>query len=185
MSEPGADRALSRAGQSDQKALRPRDAATLVIFDAAFDPDAGSAGATARILMGRRRMDQVFLPGYYVFPGGRVDRDDAKARPATPLNPSDAANLMLAMGGRPSAARAFALALAAVRETFEETGFAIGRPIDASDGKGPDVSPAWRGFFDCGMAPSLSELVFFARQAEQIHDARHSGDDYGLVLRGR
>ena len=30
----------------------------------------------ARVLLGRRRRDMVFMPGRYVFPGGRVDRAD-------------------------------------------------------------------------------------------------------------
>jgi 8-oxo-dGTP pyrophosphatase MutT (NUDIX family) len=38
---------------------------------------------------------------------------------------------MVAMKGTPSAARARALALAAVRETFEEAGLLIGMPLGA------------------------------------------------------
>ena len=29
-----------------------------------------------RVLLGRRRLDMVFMPGRYVFPGGRVDPAD-------------------------------------------------------------------------------------------------------------
>lgn len=153
----------SGAGQTSQgidgtrvRALRPRDAATLVIYDHAHDGE-------TRILMGRRRMDQVFLPGHYVFPGGRVDRQDKIVAVATALHPTHAANIMLGMNGRPSAARATALALAAIRETFEETGWAAGQISDGSAPTGKRCPPAWRPFLDSGLSPALGDLSYFAR----------------------
>ena len=50
------------------KTLKPRDAATLIIVD--------SSSGEPKVLLGRRRMDMVFMPGRYVFPGGRVDPAD-------------------------------------------------------------------------------------------------------------
>ena len=78
--------------------------------------------------MGRRHERHSFMPGKFVFPGGAVDEADARVRPAVDLEPSTLAKLMLRMRGRPSARRARALAMAAVRETFEETGLILGRP---------------------------------------------------------
>ncbi len=56
-------------------------------------------------------------------------------------------------------ARARGLALAAVRETFEETGILIGER-----GAAPRTrSPAWMKFFAHGIAPRLDTLTFIAR----------------------
>ena len=99
--------------------LRPRDAATLVIVDTARNEP--------RVLMGRRRADQVFLPGKYVFPGGRVDRGDGAVEAAHELKDGEIAKLLMDMKGRASVTRARALALAAVRETYEEAGIRVGR----------------------------------------------------------
>ena len=62
---------VRRSGES--RSLEPQDAATLIILDATGRP---------RILMGRRRPQQVFLPNKFVFPGGRADKVD-RAIPAT------------------------------------------------------------------------------------------------------
>lgn len=141
---------------SSKRALRPRDAATLVIFDCL-------QGCETRILMGRRRMDQVFLPGHYVFPGGRVDFHDKNVAAATPLHPDHLANIIMGMSGRPSAARAMALALAAVRETFEETGYVIGRSQDGIEPAARNYPAAWQPFLARGLAPALGDLIYFAR----------------------
>ena len=67
---------------------------------------------------------------------------------------------MVGMKGTPSQARARALALAAVRETFEEAGLLIGRPRAA-----PLLTkaPGWQAFYAAGFAPALAQLTFFAR----------------------
>ena len=112
--------------------------------------------------MGRRRLDQVFLPGTYVFPGGRVDPADKKVPFSTALNAGIAADLLSGMSGRASPERARALAFAAVRETFEETGYVVGTPLSAQ-APVTAVAHAWSGFFACGYAPALEPLVYFAR----------------------
>jgi len=132
-------------------ALRPRDAATLVVVDR-------SAGEP-KLLMGRRRPDQVFLPGKFVFPGGRVDAEDRSAPSADELSPGEMAKLLVDMKGGASAARARALALAAVRETFEETGVLIGRPGASNE----QAAGPWAPFAATGYLPALSCLTFFAR----------------------
>jgi 8-oxo-dGTP pyrophosphatase MutT (NUDIX family) len=53
--------------------------------------------------------------------------------------------------------RGRALALAAVRETFEETGLMLGRP-----GEGRGAGP-WREFLARGVLPDLAPLSFVAR----------------------
>lgn len=139
---------------SKSKTLRPRDAATLVIVDRVM--------GTPRVLMGRRRPDQVFMPGKYVFPGGRVDESDRTVASADDPHPVEIAKLLLDMKGTPSQARARALAMAAIRETFEEAGIIIGAPAEDWASSTPDV-PSWCDFFACGYQPKLSTLSLFAR----------------------
>lgn len=136
---------------SRSTALRPRDAATLVIVD--------RTGAAPRILMGRRRPDQVFLPDTFVFPGGRVEASDRSfaRRLALPAREADA--LKIAMRGRATDIRAAALALAAVRETFEETGFILGK----SQGHDLRATGGWSSFLAQGFHPHLAGLTYFAR----------------------
>lgn len=132
--------------------LKPRDAATLIIID--------RASGEPRVLMGRRRMDQVFMPGKYVFPGGRVDPTDRKVPVADELRPAEAAKLGLGTRGAPALARARALALAAIRETFEESGIIIGA---RAQGEVTARHESWRAFLSHGFLPALSALTFFAR----------------------
>jgi len=49
---------------------RPRDSATLVLLD--------GPPAAPRVLLGRRNERHVFMPGKFVFPGGRVDAADGR-----------------------------------------------------------------------------------------------------------
>jgi 8-oxo-dGTP pyrophosphatase MutT (NUDIX family) len=72
--------------------------------------------------MGHRHAGHVFLPNLWVFPGGRVERKDYRARALGELSDQAAADLSQTV--RPSLARA--LAICAVRETFEETGILLG-----------------------------------------------------------
>jgi 8-oxo-dGTP pyrophosphatase MutT (NUDIX family) len=134
------------------RALRPRDAATLIIVD--------TTSGEARVLLGRRRPDMVFMPGRYVFPGGRVDRADRQVAVEHDIKATDLKKLMVSMKGTASEARARALALAAVRETFEEAGLLIGRPLARPVAH---TAPAWRPFYAAGFAPTLAQLTFFAR----------------------
>lgn len=75
------------------------------------------------------------------------------------LHPQVEAKLMQRVG-RPSKTMASALALAAIRETFEETGLLIGTRRDDS----PSVPAGpWREFARHGILPDLSVLHFIAR----------------------
>jgi 8-oxo-dGTP pyrophosphatase MutT (NUDIX family) len=61
---------------------------------------------------------------------------------------------------RPSAAKAAALALAAVRETYEETGLMLG--VKASN-QIAAPSTEWQAFADFGVLPDLSPIHFVFR----------------------
>lgn len=149
---PQANEAGHRGATPPRTRLKPRDAATLVIID--------RAGTAPRILMGRRRPDQVFLPDTFVFPGGRVEAADRVLARRHAMPPAEAAFLKAAMRGRATDTRAAALALAAVRETFEETGFVIGAP---RQGEVPANIGGWSGFLAEGFEPCLGGLSFLAR----------------------
>jgi 8-oxo-dGTP pyrophosphatase MutT (NUDIX family) len=152
--DAGADKAAADRAEAERiAALRPRDAATLILVD--------STGGVPRVLLGKRRMDMKFMPGKYVFPGGRVDKLDKAVPVAEELGDGETARLLFDMKGGASPAKARALALAAVRETWEEAGMIIGRP-SAGDA-GPPDDPSWRSFWAEGFVPTLAPLTFFAR----------------------
>lgn len=127
-------------------AQRPKDAATLILTRS------GRGGA--EVLMGRRAKGHVFMASKWVFPGGRVERTDAGASAATELTPTDVARLTREVTPR----RARALALAAVRETFEETGLLLAEPAPIASVAGP-----WREFRAAGALPDLAALSYVAR----------------------
>ena len=131
--------------------IKPRNSATLILVD--------RSEAVPKVLLGRRHERHKFLPGKFVFPGGRVERTDRLMPTAASLHARDTARLMLQVK-RPSAAKAAAFALAAVRETYEETGLMLGAragaKIAAPDG-------AWQAFAEAGVLPNLSAIHFVAR----------------------
>lgn len=74
--------------------------------------------------MGRRAARHRFVPHHYVFPGGRLDAADRISPVKTRLRSEVEKRLC----SHCSPAMAQALAVAAARETFEETGLALGEP---------------------------------------------------------
>ena len=130
--------------------LKPRDASSLLIVD-------GSDGLP-RVLFGKRHTKLAFAPGKYVFPGGAFEPEDSEIGFGDDLPQSEIAPLLVDMKGRASEARARGLALTAIRETFEEAGLIIGRPVPA-----PAAGPAWSPFMAHGLAPALADVQFLAR----------------------
>ena len=110
-------------------------AATLIIFRAAPAPGA----LMPEILMVERASHMRFAAGASVFPGGRVDPADQALAQSHPGDPED------------TAAR-----IAAIRETLEETGLALGlhQAISA-----PQAAAARAMLLQCGaLAPVLSHF---------------------------
>jgi 8-oxo-dGTP pyrophosphatase MutT (NUDIX family) len=132
-------------------AAEPKDAATLIIID--------RSAPEPTVLLGRRHKRHVFLPGKFVFPGGRVDAVDRNMPIAKPLH-SDVARKLLAETRLRTEIEARALALSAIRETFEETGIVIGAkgPAAGSVPAGP-----WTDFVQTGYYPDPSVMHFIAR----------------------
>ncbi|WP_417211529.1 NUDIX hydrolase [Antarctobacter sp.] len=136
--------------QSAQKSIDKtaiRDAATVVVLrDRATRP---------RVLMGQRGAKAAFMPNKFVFPGGAVDTEDATVPLARPLPPLCAARLT----EDASTEIAEALAVAAVRELWEETGQILGVPAPW-----PGTIPSdWLEFAGTGHRPSAEPLQFIFR----------------------
>jgi 8-oxo-dGTP pyrophosphatase MutT (NUDIX family) len=130
---------------------RPKDAATLVLLD--------RSTATPKVLVGRRHDKVVFMPGKFVFPGGRVDASDNRVPVAAPIPKELEANLLK---GSPkiAPARARSLAIAAIRETCEETGLCLGRKSNAMPSP---LDGPWKPFTEAGLLPDPSGLFLIAR----------------------
>ncbi|QXC51648.1 NUDIX hydrolase [Agrobacterium salinitolerans] len=116
-----------RRAETTNTPMRPRDAASIILFD--------RSGSQLRVLMGRRSSAHVFMPGAYVFPGGKRDPRDHALPFSSDLHPAVLHSLTASAARRLSAAGARALALAAARELFEETGVDLGLNT-----RGPDLS---------------------------------------------
>ena len=132
-------------------------AATLVIMRASED------GGPDEILMVKRSSTMAFAAGAVVFPGGRVDPDDyLVARQHAPhLDEAD------------GAAR-----VAALRETLEETGLAVGWP-ELAEGEVADVRRALLAgsllsdmLAARGDRIALDSLILFARWCPNFKEAR-------------
>jgi len=133
--------------RSGGRAVRPRDAATLIIV---------RRGKAPRVLMGKRAASHRFMPNKFVFPGGKVDRGDGRIKPPFDLHPAVMERLCQGC----SETRARALALAAIRETYEETGLVLGEP-DTPTLK--TRSPHWSDFLRHDVNPRLDVLHYIAR----------------------
>ena len=121
------------------KALRPKDAATLLLYR--------GDGDDVRVLLGQRHHGHIFMPNAYVFPGGRVNPSDSRVVPDSALRDDVAGRLERSA----TPARARAIAVAAIRETYEETGLLIA----AGEGDGGE----WHN----KIGPKLGALDYFFR----------------------
>jgi len=130
--------------------VRARPAATLILIDR-------SGPGAPKVLMGRRNPANRFMPDKFVFPGGQVDAADqlmpASGALATPVEQ----RLARARGQR----NARAIALAAIRETFEETGLLLGAPASDAGDQAPEGG--WRDFAGHGLLPDLAAIHFVGR----------------------
>ena len=135
--------------------VRPRDAATMIIID--------RAAPSPQVLLGRRHHGHKFMPGKFVFPGGRLEPLDRRMASTTPIAPQVEARLMQSMQ-RPSREKARGFVLAAIRETFEETGILLGaKNGDESHDAMRSPGGPWDGFVQAGVVPDLAPVHFVAR----------------------
>ncbi len=115
-----ADRARQIAS-GDLPPVAPRDAATVIVVRP------GTAGRGVEVLLLQRTRALDFAPGACVFPGGSVDEQDADPAILAGAWSGPSPDDLAATLGIP-AQRACALAVAAVRETFEESGVLLASP---------------------------------------------------------
>lgn len=123
-----------------------RDAATVILVR--------NAKTSPSVLMGQRGATAAFMPDKFVFPGGAVDALDAKIPLASQLPAICTTRLTKeACGLAPKA-----IAVAAIRELWEETGQCLGTPAAWENAPG-----SWKGFADRDLRPDASRLSFFFR----------------------
>ncbi len=98
--------------------VTPNDAATVIIVR----PATGRPGGGFEVLMALRNRNSSFVPGSFVFPGGRVERGDRCARMKRLVDDAGRAALGEGKEGGGDAELDAAIRIAAIRETFEEVG---------------------------------------------------------------
>ena len=128
-----------------------RNAATVIVLrDRLSNP---------RILMGQRGAQAAFMPNKFVFPGGAVDVSDADVPLANPIPAPCDVRLKEDLNPEAPPVTPNALAAAAIRELFEETGQVLG-----TKGQWP-LTPAgsWQSFAKLGLQPDPSQLQYVFR----------------------
>ena len=143
-------------GRKPKRAVRPKDAASLILWRE------GPNGV--EVLMGRRHHNMRFMPGVLVFPGGRVDLADYRARTLSDL--SITARRMLEISARPS--QATALAVCALRELEEEAGLVLGEMVAGR--LHPDLAPLH--YLTRAITPADRPMRFHARFL--VAEAKHA-----------
>ncbi|MGD9295374.1 MAG: NUDIX hydrolase [Roseobacter sp.] len=124
-----------------------RDASTVIVLrDRTSSPS---------ILMGQRGAKAAFMPNKFVFPGGAVDASDASIALDAPL--PEICRQRLREDTQTDLANA--LAAAAIRELWEETGLVLGA---RGTWRGPPPAD-WQRFAGTGHVPDASALQFVFR----------------------
>ncbi len=148
---------------ADKSKLGIRDASTIILLrETAQGPS---------VLMGQRGAGAVFMPSKFVFPGGAVDSDDASVVFSDPLNALCTHRLALETDAARATAHPNALAAAALRELFEETGLPLGPRASWPAASGPaSATPlhfVFRAITPKGR-PRRFDARFFIADAAQI-----------------
>ena len=140
-----------RTPDGNGKRVRPKDASTLIVV---------RRGVKPRILMGKRAPTNLFMPNKFVFPGGGLELCDQRLKVTQELNFHVMKRLKKGTSKRFSSERVRGLALAAIRETYEETGLIIGHKTRE---KFVTANKVWQSYFSYGVEPPLDQLDFIAR----------------------
>jgi 8-oxo-dGTP pyrophosphatase MutT (NUDIX family) len=99
---------------------RPRDAATLILMREA---DRGKTGF--EILLVRRHAKSAFMPGAYVFPGGRIEAADYTCEVERICHGLGFSRAQDVIADAHPPEKALGFFVAAIRETFEEAGILL------------------------------------------------------------
>jgi len=124
-----------------------RNAATVIVIRDRYE--------SPRILMGQRGAKAAFMPNKFVFPGGAVDLGDAQIALASDLPRMCRDRL----AEDSDTDLAHALAVAAIRELWEETGLILGQKGDWQGTPPAD----WLTFAERGYLPHAAPLQFVFR----------------------
>ena len=125
-----------------------RNAATVVLIR--------RDGEQPKVLMGQRGKSAAFMPSKFVFPGGAIDPQDHDVQAAAPLDATVAEKLAI----RADATLGPALAMAAIRELWEEAGLAL----SCATGDVPGAPPSeWQSFYAAGHRPNAACLSLIFR----------------------
>jgi 8-oxo-dGTP pyrophosphatase MutT (NUDIX family) len=157
--------------------VSPAAAAGLVLIRQTVSASPGGFGA--EVLLGRRSGRSRFMPGIYVFPGGRVGPEDHQPSGFAEPLPEPPPGL-----DRTTRQRLPVFARAALRETYEETGLLLGAAQVASapsprrgapgpggsgldgsglDGSGLGGTAPWKAFAAAGLDPGFAGMRLVAR----------------------
>ena len=153
------------------RALKPRLAASLVIIDR-------DESGKIHVLMGRRRPELAFMPNKFVFPGGRAERGDHYLTCHDDLHENDIARLAPQANQYQAKKYARAIALCAIRESYEETGYAIGAqktdlPINTKRTIWPNDK----------IMPAIGGLRYFARAVTPPGQVRRFDTRFFVTMR--
>lgn len=111
------------------------------------------------VLLGRRARSARFMPGVYAFPGGGLEPADL-IDPGYPGAPCTVRKQL----DKRSHQHLRAFARAALRETFEETGLLLGRPLQAPPAAPIATAAApWPQYRAAGLLPAFDAMKLFAR----------------------
>ena len=148
---------------------RPKEAATLIIV---------RAGTQPTILMGKRAETHRFMPNKFVFPGGKLDAIDQRVQIGGALSDPVMSRLRKSTRKDVTDRKLRGLALAAIRETFEETGLVVGHPSSQSV---KTAHPVWRQYLGRGVEPPLAQMDFIARAITPPYRTRRFDTRFFLI----
>ena len=155
--------------EADHGAVKPREAATLVVV---------RNGQQPTILMGKRASTHRFMPNKFVFPGGRLDPIDQHLKTPGELNTDVLERLRKSTRKDITDRKLRGLALAAIRETYEETGLVVGRTATQQLGT---QHATWRSYLEHGVEPPLERMDFFARAITPAYQTRRFDTRFFMV----
>lgn len=150
-------------------AAKPRDAATLIVVRGQKEPE---------ILMGKRVASHKFMPNKFVFPGGKLDVADQRLNVDSSLSREVLDRLRKFTRTNTSDRKLMGLALAAVRETFEETGLVVGQKTER---RMRSKNGSWQAYFNHGVEPALAKLEFIARAITPTYRVRRFDTRFFMV----
>ena len=132
---------LPKRNSTSNHPVKPKDSASVIVLK--------NTPTGVQVLMGKRGRKAVFSNAY-VFAGGKVDPEDFLPKPASELNPDIVKRISI------DSEKSISFAMAAVRESFEETGLLLGAPGDL----GATGNSTWDEIRSTNLAPDLEKLGY-------------------------